>query len=420
MVTSEHIQFGPFVLDSAAGELLLGGSSVELRPKAFSALRTLIRHSGKYVDYDQMIHDAWDGVFVSRHTVAVTIAEVKRALGDYGSWITHRAKVGYRLEVPGSEDLIREAWHFWSRATREGLEKAVECFEQAAALDSSDSRAFEGLSVCYLSLGTYGMRPVREMYAGFLKAHRKAVEISGLTPELRAEMGHALHVFERNFSAAEQELLQASREKPGWGGIYVRLAMLYVTEGRFEEALDIIAKSRTVDPLNAAVPPAEIFLRLCQRNVAGALAAAKRGVDLHPYQPLGRIMFALALEMSGQIEEARKQYQLAYLMSPDLPWVKAFEGICFAKSGRMCEAAERLAEIQQLRESDYVDAYFVALLYEALGRRDAAIRELERAVEENSATLFLLDVDPRMDSLRSDCRFHALRDRAFHVQTAGR
>ena len=398
--------------------MLLDGMSVELRPKAFSALRTLIRNNGRYVDYDQMIHDAWDGVFVSRHTVAVTIAEVKRALGEYGHWISHRTKVGYRLELPGSEELIRQGWHFWTRATREGLEKALECFGEAVELDSSDSRGYEGMSVCYLSLGTYGMRPAREMYAGFLKAHQRAVELCGITPELRGELGHALHVFERNFPAAERELLQALREKPSWGGIYVRLAMLYITEGRFTEALDIIARSRSIDSLNHVIPPAEIFLWLCQRNAPAALAAGKRAVELHPYQPLGRGLFAQALEAAGQLEEARKQNQLAYLMSPDLHWLKAFEGICLAKLGRLSEAEERLEEIQQLRESDYVDAYFVALLYEGLGRRDGAMRELERAVDENSATLFLLDVDPRMDALRADPRFQPLRDRAFHLEAA--
>jgi tetratricopeptide (TPR) repeat protein len=406
------------VLDSGSGELLLEGANVELRPKAFSALRTLIRNNGKYVDYDQMIHDAWDGVFVSRHTVAVTIAEVKRALGEYGSWISHRAKVGYRLEVPGSDDLIRQGWHFWSRSTREGIEKALECFEQAVELDSSDSRGFEGMSVCYLSLGTYGMRPAKQMYAGFLKAHRRAVELCGMTPELRGELGHALHVFERDFPAAERELLQALREKPSWVGVYVRLIMLYITEGRFEEALAILERSYHVDSLNPAVPPAEVFLRLCQRDHCRALAAGKRALELHPYQPLGRAMFALALEACGEIEKARKEYQLAYLMSPDLHWLKAFDGICCAKLGLPREADQRLEEIQQLREADYVDAYFVALFCEGLGRRDDAIHELERAVEENSATLFLLDVDPRMDPLRHDPRFRALRDRALHAGAA--
>jgi tetratricopeptide (TPR) repeat protein len=418
MVTSEHLEFGPFVVDSGEGLLLLGGSPVELRPKAFSALRTLIRSNGHYVPYDQMIRDAWDGVFVSRHTVAVTIAEVKKALGEYGSWITHRPKIGYRLEIPGSEELIREGWHCLSRATRQGLEKALECFQNAVSQDVSDHRGYEGKAVCYLSLATYGMRPVKEMYEGFLEAHHHAVELCGLTPELRGERGHALHIFERNFPEAERELLRALRDKPRWSGVYVRLAMVYATEGRFEDALEIIERSRIVEPLNAAVPPAEVFIRLCQQDLAAALAAGQRGVELHPYQPLGRALFAQALESSGRVEDALREFQLAHLMSQDLHWLRVFVGVCLAKLGRQKEAIEIVDAIQKTRQTEYIDAYFVALLYETLRQRDLAMKELERAVDENSATLFLLDVDPRMNPLRQDPRFQPLRDRAFPGRSA--
>jgi len=361
-----------------------------------------------------MIQDAWGGVFVARHTVAVTIAELKRALGEYGSWITHRPKVGYRLEVPGSEDLIRQGWHFWARCTREGLEKGLECFERATLQDSSDTRGFEGMAVSYLSLGTYGMRPSREVYRKFLEAHGRAVELAGMTPELRAERGHGLHVFERNLEEAGKELVRSWREKPKWSPGHVRIAMYYATTSRFREALEVVEQSRIIDPLNAAMPPAETFIHLCQRNYKAAVAAGKRSVELHPYQPLGRALFAGALQASGELEEAQKQYHLAGLMCPDLPWLRVMEGVSLAQLGRKQEASEVLEEMQQMRETDYVDAYFVALLYHALGRIDGAFRELERAVDENSATLFLLDVDPRVDPLRSDRRFGPLRDRAFH------
>lgn len=403
-------------MDSSGGQLSLGGVDLELRPKAFRALRTLIQNNGRYVDYDQMIQEAWGGVFVARHTVAVTIAELKRALGEYGSWITHRPKVGYRLEMPGSEDLIRQGWHFWSRCTREGLEKALECFEEAARHDPSDARIHEGIAVTYLALGTYGMRPSGEVYNRFLDSHRRAVELAGITPELRAERAHGLHVFERRVKEAECELVRALREKPKWAGMYVRLTMLYATQGRFEEAMEIVEQARTVDPLNPAMPPAETFVRLCQRDYRAAFAAGKRAVELHPYQPLARALFASALQSCGQLEEARKQYHLAHVMCPDLPWLRVLEGVAAAELGQQQEASAILDEIQQMRQAEYVDAYFVAILYQALGCSDGAFRELERAIEENSATLFLLDVDPRVDPLRSDPRFGPVRDRALAMR----
>jgi hypothetical protein len=42
----------------------------------------------------------------------------------------------------------------------------------------------------------------------------------------------------------------------------------------------------------------------------------------------------------------------------------------------------------------------MALLHAALGNRATAEEELARAREENSASLYAFDVDPRMDMLR--------------------
>jgi hypothetical protein len=61
----------------------------------------------------------------------------------------------------------------------------------------------------------------------------------------------------------------------------------------------------------------------------------------------------------------------------------------------------------------------MVLLLDALGNRDAAFRELERAVEENSTMLYILDVDPKLDALRADPRFLPLRKRLFTTNPYG-
>jgi hypothetical protein len=55
----------------------------------------------------------------------------------------------------------------------------------------------------------------------------------------------------------------------------------------------------------------------------------------------------------------------------------------------------------------------MALLQEALGNRDAAFEEFARAEQENSATLYMLEVDPRLDSLRGDTRLDCLTKRLW-------
>jgi DNA-binding winged helix-turn-helix (wHTH) protein/Flp pilus assembly protein TadD len=401
--------FGPFAMHAAGARLLRDGAEVRLRPRAFRALEVLLLHRGEYIGYEQMMAEAWTGTFVSRHTIDVTVREAKRSLGEYARWVVHRPKLGYCLEVPTSDELVRKGWHFLSRRTHEGAERAIECFQQAGEECPADFRAFDGLSTCLLMLATFGMRPPGEVYGGFLAAHERAVALGGLRPELRCNRAHGLHLFEHKLDEAHSEFLRAMQEKPTCATAHVRTALLYGTLGRLDDALDIIERGYRADPLLPTLPATDVLVRVWRRDFAGAIAVGPTAVELHPYLQVARVNYAQALEFSGRLDDALAQYERASIMFPDLPWLRALEGTCLAKMGRTREACAILAELEQRRRTDYVDAYFMAVLHGVLGHPADAFRELRRALDENAAPLYALDVDPKMDAFRGDPRFARLR-----------
>ena len=410
-VTAQQFEFGPFLVDTASSRVLRDGVAMKLRPQAFQVLRTLVQNTGQWISCERLIAEAWDGNHVSRHTVSVTVGELKNSLEEYGDWISCRPKIGYRLESPRSDELIKTGWHFWNRRTREGFEKALESFQQAALENDSDPRAYEGIAISWLMPGTYGMRAPREIYPRYLTAYNRAVALGGITPDLRGMHGHALHMFERKLPEAELELLQSLHEKPKSANPYIRLAILYATMNRLDEALDVVNQAHNVDPLWPLWPATEVIIRFCRREFDAAARCVKKALELHPYLLLGRAFCAQALEYAGKTEEALEQYSFARVVYPDVAWLGALEAACLARNGRQREAGKILEELQLRRQTEYVDAYYMTLLLEALGKRADAFRELERAVEENSAALYILDVDPQMDSLRGEPRFSELRNR---------
>ena len=396
--------FGPFVLDSTAAHLMREGTVVRLRPLAFRALRVLLEHRGACVGYDTMVEEAWEGTHITRHTIDVTVAEVRKHLGEYGRWIVHRPKVGYALEVPRSDELVRQGWHFWNQRTRSGCAHAIECFKRAIGEYPSDFRAFEGLSASYLAMAIFGTQPPLEAYPRFLEAHEQSVLLGGLRAELRGNRAFALGVFERRFVEAERELLQALEEKPALASTYVRLGLLHGARGRFDEAIDVLTRAQGADPLLPTLAAAHVLVRCWQRDFDAAITLGRQGVELHPYLHVVRVNYGEALECAGRLEDALAQYQVASVIAPDVPWLRALEGACQARLGRSGDAKAILEGLQVLRRSEYVDADYLAVLRAAMGHTEQAVIELERAVAENSAWLYTWAVDPKLDVLRNEPR----------------
>jgi DNA-binding winged helix-turn-helix (wHTH) protein len=406
-----EIAFGPFSLDTSATRLVRNGREVRLRPQAFHALRVLARQSGRCLTYDELMAYAWRGVVVSPHTIDVTVAEVRKALEEYGSWVRHRPGQGYTLEVPPSSDRIRLGWHLWNLRTKDGFEKALQCFQEAEAQAPDDFRAPEGQAMSCVMLAAYGIRPGRELLPAFDEALQRAERLIGRTPELRCARAHGLHMLEHRLDEAESEFRKALEGRPTLATAHLGLTTLYATIGRLDDALLSIGRARACDPLLPALPATEVSVRIWRREFDLAVRLGAKAVELQPYVVLGRVYYGQALELSGRLDEALAEFRDASILFRDVPWVRAFEGGCLARMGRRSEARAILDELESRRRTDYVDSYAMAVFRKALGDSDRAFEELHRAVEENCVSLYAIDVDPKADAFRSDRRFARVRNK---------
>jgi tetratricopeptide (TPR) repeat protein len=341
----------------------------------------------------------------------VTIAEARKALAEYRNWIVYFPNRGYRLAIPVADDQMKIGLLMAKRCTREGLEKALERFRLAAA-DRFDRRPLDAIARVYLMLGACSVNSSSEILAAFQPAHKQAVDLFGLTPALRSDRAQAIHLFERNRGEAERELLESARDQSDVI-TYLRLTQLYAGQGRFDCASESLQRARTLDQFDPGLPAAEMFLWLSRSDFPRAVEAGASALEVQPYFYPDRALYGQALEFSGRVEEALTQYRAAQTLAPDVPWLKALEAGCQARRGACCEAKAILAELRNRRTTTYVDSYYLAPVLYALNRRDEAFAELRRAREENSASLYAVDVDPKLDSLRTDRRFAAFRKGLF-------
>lgn len=75
-------RFGLFTFDGTTREVRRGGDPVHLSPKAFELLALLLRHCPNAVSKADIHQELWPETFVSDGTLAVLVAEIRRAIGD--------------------------------------------------------------------------------------------------------------------------------------------------------------------------------------------------------------------------------------------------------------------------------------------------------------------------------------------------
>lgn len=78
------VTFGAFTFDGAVRELRDGRQTIHLSPKAFELLGVLLRQRPNAISKAELHAALWPNTFVSDGSLAVLVAEIRRAIGDSG------------------------------------------------------------------------------------------------------------------------------------------------------------------------------------------------------------------------------------------------------------------------------------------------------------------------------------------------
>ncbi len=94
--TRRAYEFGGFRLDPAERILLRNGEPQALTPKVFDTLVLLVENAGRLVTKDEFMNQVWANAFVEEATLAQTVSQLRKALGD-PEIIETVSKKGYRF-----------------------------------------------------------------------------------------------------------------------------------------------------------------------------------------------------------------------------------------------------------------------------------------------------------------------------------
>src|ERR687896_2472239 len=101
-------RFGEFSLDADQKVLLHKGKPLLLAPKVLDILLTLVQHSGRIVEKEELMTRVWPDTFVEESNLTYTIVQLRKTLGDdarHPRYIETVPKRGYRFVVDVEEVL---------------------------------------------------------------------------------------------------------------------------------------------------------------------------------------------------------------------------------------------------------------------------------------------------------------------------
>jgi TolB-like protein/Flp pilus assembly protein TadD len=356
--------------------------------------------------YDRKLTD----IFSVESDIAKTIADALQAKLT-GSEM--RAMTTAPTEDPVAHELYLKGRHFWG-LRGENLLNAVEFYNQAIARDLNYALAYAGLGETYILLPYYTGADPKEARTKARAAALKALELNPNLAEAHNALAKIHYTDDIDLQRAAGEHQRAIELNPNYASAHHWLGNGPLSGlGRLDEAIAEGMRSVELDPLSAInlVDLADTYMYA--RRFKEAEATMKKALEIDPAFAYAHWIYGMILQVSGDLEGARKQFATARARENDVQAI-ASRGQLGAIMGRREEATQALATLEELGKHQYVESYYRALLYISLGQKEAAISALEQAYAEHDGDdIGTIKVDPLLDSLRGDPRFEALVQRVI-------
>jgi serine/threonine protein kinase/Flp pilus assembly protein TadD len=385
----------------------------ELRVRA--VLTGFVKQVGERLQINVELVDSVDGAQLWGETYNRQLADLMTLQEDMSREIAEKL----RLKLTGAEkkklrkrstenseayQLYLKGRYHWNKRTEESLQRGIQFFREAIESDPSFASAYAGLADSFITLATNIPLPPQEAMPKAKAAAMKALEIDEGLAEAWASLGAVRWWFEWNWKGAEDAYRRATNLNPNYATAHDGYAMLLSARGRFGDAIDQVTKAADLDPLSKIIAVHAGWPFYFARDFDGAIRRFRKALELDERFIPAHGWLGMALGQQRRYTEAKDAFARA-LEVDQIPILTAMLAHTHAISGEREQALELLEALLAERRKRYISPYDIAVVCAGLGDTDSAIAHLEAALEERSAWMVFLNVDPRLDGLRAESRF---------------
>lgn len=352
-----------------------------------------VRKHEDTVRIDVQLVSASDGFQLWSHTFERRLSDIFRLQNEVAQAVlvavTARHGDVCAAPCPQTQNLEAYNWyllgrHHFHKRSRVALQRAVECFEAAIAIDPDYALALCGVSDAHMLLSAryYGSEPVVEAVAKARPAARRAMALEPMLAETHASMGLIL-LSEGELSAAEVSLLRAIELNPSYLLGHLWLGLALTTQGRYREAADRNREALRLDPLAPIVNTNVGFDAQRFGDATEAAARFETAVEIDPAFAVAYSGLSRQAMLRGDFVAALRRIDQAIERAPSRVYFPARKGVMYLQLGRIEEGARWIELARQKVPASEFDRELILALQMAYGNRDA----LTAAVADEAYTI---------------------------------
>jgi serine/threonine-protein kinase len=281
------------------------------------------------------------------------------------------------------------------------LRAALQFFDQAIALDSTYALAYAGLAKTYAVLPAFGDYPVADALNRGNLAAARAMALQNDLGEAYAARGQIAQNLEWDLKSALAHYGRALRTSPNDANTHQWYAEALLMTGDLPGAQNEIQRALEIDPLSATAQNLRGYHMLLRGDQANALRVYQLLLRDNPDFRFGFMNFAFAALAAREYGDAVPALVAAFpQFGPEVG------GFVAAASGQG-DPAVAASLVESIGQSEHGSV--IALLYAAIGQREAALTALETSLDSaNDANLPYWLLHPLFRPLRNDARFRKI------------
>jgi TolB-like protein/Tfp pilus assembly protein PilF len=355
--------------------------------------------------YDRQLED----VFKIQTDIAERVAEALKVqlLRENRRLIEEKAPEDIEAYV-----LYLRGRYYWSRRTKEDLEKAISYFGEAIRKDPNYALAHAGMADCYTLMGRHLYLPSREAFEKARDYANRALELNNNLAEAHTALAAVLMIYNWDWDLAEEQFKHAIQLNPNYANAHYLHSVLLQTTGRLQESVTAAEKAQVLDPLSPVIGMGVVQAYFFSEQYDKAIAECHKYLEMNPREVVAQDYLVHLQAQNGFFEKAAEEAARLVEISERKAETTAHLAYVYAASGRTEEARKVFETSVAESRLGYSNPTIFITVYSILGDQDNAFRWAEEALKVGKIAFPALRFSPELKKFRTDPRYNSLLAKA--------